>query len=348
MKRFFKAILILILPVVAVSLFFWTQLNIPTTPQKTELSIEKGMSLRQVSRRLEEQGIVKNHLIFLVYARLLGESKNIKAGEYLFAVPRTSREVLTSLVNGDVLAYKIQIIEGWNLRQIAAYLETLPFLNDAHHFAERFLSLAQDQNFIAGLGLQTRSLEGYLFPNTYFFTKKTPAEEYLTAFVNEFKKRYAVILQKYRPTVSLSEHELLTMASIIEKETGQRGERDVVASVFYNRLKKGMLLQSDPTTIYGIKNFDGNIRKSDLKNQHPYNTYIHNGLPPGPICNPGEQSLKAAMQPAHTDYLFFVSQNNGTHFFSRTMAEHAEAVRVFQLERRTSLHPENQQTQQTQ
>ena len=178
---------------------------------------------------------------------------------------------------------------------------------------------------------KSQGLEGSLFPDTYAVTRATTPQDLVIHMTGNFRKVVAAMITPLAVRIPWNERQILTVASMVEKETGVDAERPIIAGIFYRRLSKGMPLQSDPTVIYGLKNFDGNIRKTDLQNPHPYNTYAHAGLPPGPICNPGLPSLRAAVQPAVTDYLYFVSKGDGTHHFSSTAQQHLEAVRQYQL-----------------
>lgn len=331
-KRLLKVLAFLFLPFSILIFGFWIYLHTALTPRSQQVTIEKGASLKKISETLSGRGIIRYPYLFMLYVQMTRNGRGLKAGDYLFDKPVTPREVLAAIRVGKVVPLVVRILEGWNLEQLATHLETLRSIKDPQ-FKEKFLYLAQDSNFIASLGLKAPSLEGYLFPDTYHFSQEMTPEEYLRTIAQEFKKKYTEASATVTALIPLTQHEIVTLASMIEKETGKDFERPVIASVFYNRLAKKMLLQSDPTTIYGIKNFDGNLKKEDLNNPHTYNTYVHAGLPPGPICNPGLASLKAALNPAKTDYFYFVSKKNGTHYFSKTQEEHAAAVQKFQLEK---------------
>jgi len=318
-KRLLKIILALFLLLLAATVPFFIYVTTPVTPREFLLSIEKGMTLKQITAKLETQGILQHPWLFLTYAHLLRKEGKLKAGEYFFDKPVSPHEVLDILVEGKVYALKVQLIEGWTLDQIADYLESIPFKEP--NFKEEFLRLARD-----------KTLEGYLFPNTYYLSPNIKILDMLGTLVKEFEKKYQEAMTDLKGITPLfSKHQIITLASLIEKETGLESERPLISSVFYNRLAKKMPLASDPTVIYGLKNFSGDIRNVDLKNPHPYNTYVHSGLPPGPICNPGLNSIKAALYPAATDFLYFVSKKDGTHHFSKTAEEHAKAVQKFQL-----------------
>ena len=216
-----------------------------------------------------------------------------------------------------------------NIKEISAFVETAEFCKK-----KQFIDLCHDKSFILSLGIKATTLEGYLFPDTYFFPKHTPCETVITTMVAHFNKIFTEEWQALAKTMGFSVHDIVTLASIIEKETGDAQERPLISSVFHNRLKKNMRLESDPTVIYGIKNFDGNIKKKHLKMVTQYNTYQIKGLPMGPIANPGAKSLQAALYPAQTEYLFFVSKKDTTHKFSKTIQEHNKAVRKYQLRKK--------------
>lgn len=295
---------------------FYLYLHTPCEPKTEEVSIAGGASLREIAEQLESAGVIRKAWPFILYAHLRGCTEELKAGDYAFKKKISPHHVLQKLIKGQVILYKIRIVDGWNLAQIAHYLTTKEFIQDMGFIAE-FLEVAED-------------FEGYLLPETYHLSKEASPQDYLETFVRAFENFYLTASAQTPIASQWSKHEIVTLASVIEKETGASEERPLIASVFYNRLEKGMALQSDPTVIYGLKNFDGNLRKEDLTNPHPYNTYIHPGLPPGPICNPGKASILAALNPVQTDYLYFVSKNDGTHHFSKTATEHAEAVRQYQ------------------
>ncbi len=234
-------------------------------------------------------------------------------------------QVLNHLKKGIVHQYEVVIPEGYAVRQIAQVLEEKGLAE-----AEQFMALAADSELAESLGIPSDNLEGYLFPSTYFISRATTAEEIIRQMVRAFHTAYTSDLREREREMGLNTHEVVTMASIIEKETSSEAERDLISGVFHNRLKRNMRLQSDPTVIYGIADFDGNLKRVHLQTDTPYNTYRRRGLPPGPIANPGRASLIAALYPASVDYLYFVSRNDGTHYFSRNIDEHNRAVARFQ------------------
>lgn len=306
-------------------------LNSPGAAESREVVYEvvPGRSFGAIAAHLESQGVIQNQRAFSIYARLTGQRSQIKAGEYLFRTSMKPHEVIHVLTSGRSIARSFTISEGLNMFEIAQIYERAGFGR-----AAEFLKLVRDPVVARSLlGEQVSSLEGYLFPETYQVTKFTTTRELITAMVQRFLTVYREIEASVPP--GMSRHQLVTFASLVEKETGAPEERPLIASVFYNRLKKGMRLQTDPTIIYGMALERGviptNIGKADILRPTPYNTYVISGLPPGPISNPGREALRATIQPAQSEFLFFVSRNNGTHVFSKSYEDHNQAVRDFQM-----------------
>ena len=302
-----------------------------------EIRVEQGESLATVARKLAERGLIPSRLIFSLWARATGAEKRIHQGLYRFDAPVPGREILDRLITGRGSFQTVTIPEGLTLREIAELLDKLQIADK-----NRFLAQAKDATFLASLGLRGKGLEGYLFPSTYHFTPATAEKDIIFTMVEQFRKASLPILTQNEGAAQLSQHEALTLASIIEKETGIDAERPLVSAVFHNRLKRQMPLQSDPTVIYGIKEFDGNLTRKHLQDTTPYNTYRIAALPPGPICNPGIASIRAALQPAPVGYLYFVSKNDGTHVFSETLEEHNVAVKTYQPVREASSRAKTQ------
>jgi UPF0755 protein len=307
---------------------------VPFQPgSKTETIIEVYRSEKpiEIARDLAEKSIVSDPNDFLWLGRALRKWKHIKAGEYRVSPAMNPIEILNVITSGISVSRPITIREGENIYEIAKSLETQDLGTQAN-----FMKLCRDQNFMKQLGFTSPfppSLEGYLFPDTYFFNKSMNTQDIIKQMVKRLHSIWDQTHDERAKALGLSKHQVLTLASIIEKETGVPQERPMISSVFHNRLKKRMRLQSDPTTIYGQwENYQGNIRKEDLKRQTPYNTYTVNGLPIGPIGNPGTESILAALNPAQSEFLFFVSHNDGTHEFTKTFAEHNNAVKKFQLD----------------
>ena len=307
----------------------WLLFRPPSHASLTKIIyIKKGMPLKKISVILEQEGIIRDRHFFVGIATILGKKTEIKAGEYEFHTRMLPLEVLDILVKGQVKLHLVTIAEGFTLYQIAQLLEESNIV-DRHAFLQKASSPA----FISSLGLPAEAgptLEGYLFPDTYHLFKGMDPEEVIQMMVRQFKKVFNSDLASRASQLGISQKEVVILASIIEKETPLSEEKPLISAVFHNRLKKGMPLQSDPTVIYGIKNFDGNLTKQDMLRPTPYNTYLVNGLPPTPICNPGKDSIHAALHPAPVPYLYFVSKNDGSHYFSSDIGEHNQAVWRYQ------------------
>jgi UPF0755 protein len=297
-------------------------------PEARIVRIQSGMGLRSIARVLTEEGIIQDPYKFMLLAWWKGVGKKIQWGDFEIHTGEPPLTVLDYLTSGKTLLKRVTIPEGFTLKQIAERLA-----RENLSVAEDFLTWGRDRAWLTELGLPGTSLEGFLFPDTYIFHRGMPVRAMQKRMVNRFREVY----QRCRSNGAadtphgLNLNQMVTLASIVEKETGLAGERPLIASVFYNRLRQGMALQSDPTVIYGIKEFNGDLTKKDLQRPTPYNTYVNPGLPPGPIANPGEDALRAVLYPAKTDYLYFVSKNNGSHHFSRNIQEHNRAVVRYQL-----------------
>ena len=298
------------------------------TPSKgtgsVTVTIPQGAGVRQIGLLLAEKKLLTNDLRYLVYVRLSGLGSRLKAGEYSFPYGLTPSEVLRKIARGEVVLHPVTIVEGMNIEQIASLFAQGNWVD-----GKRFLNLCQDKQFIQELGLDMPSLEGYLFPDTYYMVKGMDEKKLIRWMVQRFNAVWSTLPPL--TDTSLNKNKVVTLASIVEKETGQEQERPLIARVFLNRLKLGMPLQSDPTVIYGLgKDYDGNLHKADLQKATLYNTYVIPALPPGPICNPGKAALLAVLQPTPSKALYFVAKNDGFHFFSATLAEHNRAVNLYQ------------------
>lgn len=273
---------------------------------------------------LEREGLIRSRSAFLLLGRSQSADRKIHAGEYELNASMLPGDILARLLTGQVVLHPMTIPEGLTAVQIADLV--------AQHGVDRaeFLRLTQDRPFIDSLGISARTLEGYLYPDTYKFPRGVKAREVIVAMVDHLKVVMGPEFKARAKELNMTDHEVLTLASVIEKETGAGTERPEISAVFHNRLKKHIPLQSDPTVIYGLPNFDGNIHKKDLSSPSPYNTYRVSGLPPGPIANPGIEAIKAALHPSGSRALYFVSRNDGTHHFSSTLTEHNEAVEKYQ------------------
>ena len=314
-------------------ILFWF-LFIP--PSKTEITkviyIKKGTPLKKISELLEQEGIIRNRYFFVLITTVLGEKTKVKAGEYELNSRMLPHEVLDTLAKGQVKRHLVTVPEGYTLFQISQLLDDLNIVGK-----KDFIQKASSPPFIASLGLSQfapagtgQTLEGYLFPETYHLMREMDPEEVIQMMVHQFKKMFGQDMVHRASQLGISERDVVILASIIEKETPLSEEKPLISAVFHNRLKKRIPLQSDPTVIYGIKNFNGNLTKEDLLTPTRYNTYLMNGLPPTPICNPGKDSIEAALFPAPVPYLYFVSKNDGSHYFSSDIEEHNRAVWKYQ------------------
>ena len=293
--------------------------------EPVEVRIEQGDSFAAVVRKLHEQKVISNERLFALWARLTGVEKKIHWGLYRFDAALSPRDILERMVLGKGVFQTVTIPEGLTVREIAELLGRMQIAD-----SEKFLAAAADPETLRLFGLEDKGPEGYLFPDTYHFTPATPEKDMLIAMAERFRKTTEPLLDQYSEAVRMTPHEIVILASMIEKETGVEAERPLVSAVFHNRLQLHMPLQSDPTVIYGLKDFNGNLTRKDLDRPTPYNTYRITALPPGPICNPSLSSIKAALHPAEVPYLYFVSKNDGTHLFSEKFEAHKQAVKTYQ------------------
>ena len=327
MRLLIKTLLafLLLLAVAAGGLLWWAGRPLPLSSSPLDFRISSGSSLRSAIAQMREAGIDVNPTLLALLARLNRSDTAIKAGSYAVSEGVTPRRLLNKLLKGKVTQGDLTLVEGWTFRQWRARLDKHPDL--VHETLE--LSEAQ---IIERLGLNVRSLEGQLFPDTYLFDKQSSDLELLARAHRAMQRKLDAEWENRAPGLPYkTPDEALTMASIIEKETGREADRQMVATVFVNRLRQGMLLQTDPTVIYGLGDkFDGNLRKRDLQTDTPYNTYLRPGLPPTPISMPGQASLHAALNPAPSDVVYFVARGDGSSEFSRTLDDHNRAVNKFQ------------------
>jgi UPF0755 protein len=296
--------------------------------EKAELEVPAGASFATVTQKLADAGVVRWPLLFRIYGKLSDKAEKIKSGPYEFHRGLRPEEVLNKLVKGEIRLVSFAIPEGFNMWQIAEKLaEVFP------HISPREWKLAlKDERLLEDLPSDARTVEGYLFPDTYVIRPKPNAVEVYMAMRKNFDKNFDENILAKGKEIGLNPHQIVTLASIIEKETGKPEERPRIAAVFHNRMKKGMKLQTDPTVIYGIwDRYDGNIRKKDLLQPTAYNTYVIPGLPPGPIASPGRAALEAAVKPTADLDLYFVGRGDGSHHFSTTLKEHNDAVHKYQI-----------------
>lgn len=316
-------LLLILLAVGGVAYYAATPFPLPNTPY--EFTIKQGGSLRSIARKFQEEGLLKEALGFVLLARLLGREGDIQAGDYLLDQKITPYQLLRKITAGDVSQREIVFIEGWNFRQVRKALNEHP---DIRHDSAGL----SESELLRQIGVSQKSAEGLFFPNTYYFGRGMSDLAILRRAHRIMEQKLAESWAQRNPGLPYSTpYEALVMASIIEKETGRPFERPMIAAVFVNRLVIGMRLQTDPTVIYGLgEAFDGNLRKRDLITDTAYNTYTRAGLPPGPIAMPGEASIRAALHPDGAQALYFVSRGDGTHHFSRNLAEHNQAVTRYQ------------------
>ena len=299
-----------------------------TLTESTIYVVEQGASLTSIARDLEQAGLIANAQHLRWYGRYTGQASKIRAGEYRLTSDLVPDTLLALLVSGRSIDYSLTLLEGWNIRQVRAAVA-------AHDVLTHTLEDVDDAELMARLGRAGEHPEGRFFPDTYRFPRGTSDLDFLRRALDtmdrELEKAWA---ERAEGLPLKTSYEALILASIVEKETGQPDERDTIAGVFTRRLQKGMKLQTDPTVIYGMgERFDGNIRRKDLREDTPYNTYVHFGLPPTPIAMPGRDALHAAVNPAPGKALYFVSKGDGSHAFSATLKEHNAAVAKYQLKR---------------
>lgn len=332
MSKSRKVILAVLLVAFAVAAsyggMFLAFVNRPQAPPRpVVINVKPGMSFGTVAVRLHAEKVVSDLTQFRLLARLKGVENAIQAGEYDFRIPATPGTILDRLVAGDVRRYKLTVPEGFNLAEIAARVDKAGLADPAE-----FMNLAADPDFIASLKIEAETLEGYLFPETYTYVAGTSLKALLTSMVEQFRVRLTPEIATAAQELGLEVHELVTLASIVQKEAGNNEEMPLIAAVFHNRLQRRIPLQADPTVIYGLgSDFDGNLTRRHLRMPTPYNTYTMVGLPPGPIASPGVKALESVAFPADVEYLYFVAKGDGTHTFSHTLKEHNRAVRKYQL-----------------
>jgi UPF0755 protein len=300
----------------------------PSNPEKVIITISPGQSFNKIVDDLSRRKLVNSPEKFKLIARLNKSDRKIIAGEYEILKGISPLAILQQLTDGSVRLQRLSFPEGFNIHQIAENVEAAEFCGK-----QSFISAACDEEFVRRMEISGTTFEGFLFPDTYYFSKDASPQQIISAMVTRFHEAWLPEWETRAKEMEFSVNEIITLASIIEKETGVASERPIISSVFHNRLQRKMRLASDPTVIYGIKDFNGNITKKDLNTYTPYNTYMISGLPPGPIANPGSESIKAALYPAKTNYVYFVAKRDKTHYFSSTLAEHNRAVRKYQLRR---------------
>jgi UPF0755 protein len=308
--------------------------SIPMNIDKERINVvvKSGTGLSAIAHHLKEEGLISSSYLFMICS-LLHRGKLI-AGEYELGKDMSIMTILKRMGHGERNIYTLRIIEGYNLYNIADAMAKARIMK-----SEEFAGLSRNSTFLAGLGISADSLEGYLAPDTYYFSKETDVDKFVEKIAHRTLKIFAGSdVRKRMEELGFDAHKTLTLASMIEKEAKMKEEKPLISAVFHNRLKKGMSLDCDPTVIYGTGIFDGPIRRSHLTTYTPYNTYAFRGLPKGPIANPDRNSIMAALYPAPAEYLYFVSRNDGTHVFSKDMAEHNRFVAKYQRVKNTKNH----------
>lgn len=306
--------------------FLQTPLNLPQ--EGLTLEVERGTSLKKLAQKLADQNVLDQPDYFYWYGRQRRQAHLIRAGEYAVPADSTPEKLFDLLISGKTITYKLTLVEGWNFKQIMAAIQANPIL-------KKELTDLDAEQIMQRLGYADQHPEGQFFPDTYLFPRGTSDVQFLQRAYQRMQKILQEVWAERAEDIAVkTPEEALILASIVEKETGKASERTQIAGVFTRRLKINMKLQTDPTVIYGMGDrFKGNIRRKDLRENTPYNTYVHRGLPPTPICMPGRDALHAAVNPADGKALYFVSKGDGSHQFSATLKAHNAAVRKYQLKR---------------
>lgn len=301
---------------------------LPLGNKPVEFEIKRGATFTQVADSLADRGMLRDRWLFRSLGRVMGADRRVKAGFYLLWGTMSPLQIFNAIRAGKIIEYEITVTPGDSLPDIDRKFSSLN-----PEYGEEFRKLSVDGEFLDDLNVDAPSLEGYIFPDTYRFPKGLEISEVVSMMVDRMREKYDDDMTLRTLEMGLTEREVLTMASIVEKEAIIDRERSVIAAVYYNRLKKHMLLQADPTAIYGVKSSHERITRKDLLKKTPYNTYVIKGLPPGPIASPGLKSIQAALNPADVPYLYFVSNNDGTHNFSVTLSNHMENVKAYRNKR---------------
>ena len=325
-------IILALFTVIIVLFAFWFCLEfyLPAKngPKEILLEIKRGQKVADIAQALKKNHIIRKKWPFLIGYKIFYSTQTLNAGEYKFQFPLSSKQALKTIIQGKIYLHPLTIPEGLTLKEIARYLESFHLVTE-----KDFIEAASNPHQIEGWDKNAFNLEGYLFPDTYHFPKGVTASQIVKAMVSQFKKTFNQQMKTRADQLGMTVRQVVILASLIEKETSIPEEKNLIAAVFHNRLRRGMKLDCDPTIIYALKQeerFTGRLRWKDLKLNSPYNTYLYPGLPPSPICNPGLGSLQAALYPVEENFLYFVSKNDGSHYFSRSLKEHLRAVRKYQ------------------
>ena len=327
-RRILRIGLLLIALLVAIGAFrvYRLQHPGPAPPPGNEITLQfaPGTATSQIFRRLADHGVVSDARLAEVYYRLYRAGTNLQAGEYRFTTPMPIDDVINRMARGDVVKYTVVVPEGLTAEETFQL-----FWKQGIGGPQAFEQALRGTELLPGLTQGVSDLEGFLFPNTYVVTRSTSARQIIDRMVDEFRRNFTPELRDKAKALDLTPRQAVTLASIVEKESALEQEGPLIASVYLNRLKRGMRLQADPTVIYALKRdgrWTGVLHRSDYAYDSPYNSYLYGGLPPGPICSPGLKALRAALNPAKTDFLYFVADDSGGHTFSRTFEEHLHAI----------------------
>jgi UPF0755 protein len=297
----------------------------PPVTRPIVVSVPEGRRFAEIADELAEQGVLRHPRLLALWARMTGQDRQVRWGEFLVTTPLSPLDLLARVTSRPDPLHAVTIPEGLTVREVVRTLAAAGFGSE-----ESFFCLLDDPEFLAAEDLPSEGAEGYLFPDTYAFPLAMPVERILRGMLERFRRVFTPELVAKAATLGLSTQETVTLASLVEEEAARADERRLIAAVFVNRLRRGMPLQSDPTVLYGRDDDDRTITRADLHRPSPYNTYTIPGLPPTPIANPGRAALEAAVDPAPVDYLYFVARGDGSHQFSSTLAEHNAAVARFQ------------------
>jgi UPF0755 protein len=303
----------------------WLRRPGPPVDRPITITVDEGERFADIATDLKRQGLLTHALPLVAWARLTGQDRGVRWGEFLVTTPLTPLELLARVTGPPDPLHQVLIAEGRTMREAVAALAAAGFGSE-----ESFLCVLDDPEFLASEDLPPTGAEGYLFPDTYAFPLATPQDRILRTMTRRFHEVFGPDLLLRAVALGLTEHQAVTLASLVEEEAARPEERRLIAAVFLNRLHRGMPLQSDPTVLYGREGTDRTITRADLRRPTPYNTYTIPGLPPAPISNPGRASLEAAVDPAPVDYLYFVARGDGSHEFSSTLAAHNAAVARYQ------------------
>jgi UPF0755 protein len=314
--------IVLLSVIMLLTIHVYLFLRTAVSPGKAiRLDIASGMSAWEISQALEKNQIITDAPMFMTIALITKKARNLQAGTYVFEGRHYPLEIMDTLYKGRSLKYRITIPEGYDIYEIDKALSTMGMIA-----RDEFIKIAGTKDTARFFSLNAPNMEGFMYPDTYLLGPHMTSREIIARMYRRFRQIYTPEMRQRARKVGLTDLEVITLASIIEKEAISPAEKPIISSVFHNRLRQGMKLQSDPTAIYGIKGFRRDITPEDLKRDTPYNTYLYKGLPLGPICNPGKDSLMAALWPTETRHLYFVSKGDGHHFFSTSFKEHNEAI----------------------